>query len=685
MPAQAVDVAFPFGGLDRRHGLQNQPPYTTPDCLNVRPVTGSDRRMRGGTRPGLSKILATQFGNSGSDRPFQLIASVAAINNQRGLLDPFIGSSLSSDWVLSTGTTPTVTGGYLDGSAGTFVIRRTPSIPQSAVQTIELDIAPGNGFEYSIHVKASGAGGTFDALRILISFAADYLVSSSYTIDVREYHAGVETLVSSTGYTDSATSNATFKVTTTGSGYAQSKIYWRNTATEKETRDGTSAFSGWNAEIGILTASASARIYEARIYWNDTGDRVRNLWVCQGNLYVERNGIVRGFPSQYTSDSRWIAHTQYRGDLYTMGTQGLKYSYVDDYPTAWTASTGTLPAANILSTWGGRIIACEQHIFSMSRINDPRDWNYSASEFDAARAFAYTVGETAVIGEWGTAIIPASGDVCFLAKSRSIWAVLGNPAGGGQLVNTSRSTGVLNPHAWTRTADDTIYFLGYDGLYRLAKGQTQNPQKMLADKVPALRPDPDTETGTLVYDHYAEGIHILGVEIDNVVYDFFYHIPTDSLWPVEMPATMRMRSIAGAYSVDTINTAGSRVWIGCKDGYLRRFNEAASNDDGTSIVSNVLMGPIRLAPSLWEGRVDELRGVMGASSGNVTWGVQPGRSGEAAIAASAQATGAWVAGENRISRPRASGQYACIKLSSTSARWVLEEMTMIRSGSGRVR
>lgn len=670
-----------MGGLNRRYGYQSQPPFTTPDCNNVRPITGADRRARGGSRPGLSKVNASQFGSSGSDRPFQFITSVSAIDNNRGLLDPFTGSSLSSDWVLSTGTTPTVTGGYLDGSGGSFIIRRTPSIPQSSVQTIEIDVAPGNSLEYVIHVKTSGSGASLDGLRIKIVFAADYLVSLSYTIDVKEYHSGSETAVSSTGYTDSGSSNATFKVTTTGSGYAQSKIYWRDTATEKETRDGTSAFSGWNAEIGTNT-SGSTKIYEARIYWNDTGDRVRNLWVCQGNLYVERNGIVRGFPSQYTSDSRWIAHTQYRGDLYTMGTQGLKYSYVDDYPTAWTASVGSLPVANILVTWQDRVVAAEQHAVYLSRSGDPRDWDTGADETDEGRSIALTTLEET--GDWVTALIPASRDVLLVAKSRSIYALLGNPAAGGQVIRISHNIGILNPHAWCKSPDGVIYFMSYDGLYAMAGPQAM-PQPLLQNIDPQIRPDPDTDTGTLVYDQFAEGVHIFGVESNNAIGDFFYHAPTNSLWPFSIPSSMAMRSIGGAAAVETTSLAGSRIWIGCKDGYLRRFDTAATNDDGTAITSYVTIGPILLGDPLTDGRMDTLDCILTNGSGAVSWEMRVGSSGYAAYsAASAMVSGSFSQNRNVKSRPWVGGNAATIKLSSTAI-WSMEQLIGTRSLMGPTR
>lgn len=57
-------VIPPLGGLHKRSAYQSQPPYTTPDCLNVRPIDVTDERKRVGKRPGLTKFSATRLGST---------------------------------------------------------------------------------------------------------------------------------------------------------------------------------------------------------------------------------------------------------------------------------------------------------------------------------------------------------------------------------------------------------------------------------------------------------------------------------------------------------------------------------------------------------------------------------------------------------------------------------------------
>ena len=56
--SQPGDFSFPVKGYDENWAYKAQPEGTTPDCLNVRPYDVIAQRLRGGSRPGLSKYVA---------------------------------------------------------------------------------------------------------------------------------------------------------------------------------------------------------------------------------------------------------------------------------------------------------------------------------------------------------------------------------------------------------------------------------------------------------------------------------------------------------------------------------------------------------------------------------------------------------------------------------------------------
>jgi hypothetical protein len=69
--AQIRRIFSPVGGLNRTLEFQNQPPYTTPAAVNVRPRSSRDGRSRIARRPGLVKYAATKLGLQISDKEAQ--------------------------------------------------------------------------------------------------------------------------------------------------------------------------------------------------------------------------------------------------------------------------------------------------------------------------------------------------------------------------------------------------------------------------------------------------------------------------------------------------------------------------------------------------------------------------------------------------------------------------------------
>jgi hypothetical protein len=66
VPVDRFDVHWPRLGISRRFGFQNNPEhlYSCPDSLNVRNTDSLQKRLRGGSRPGLVRVLATTTGTT---------------------------------------------------------------------------------------------------------------------------------------------------------------------------------------------------------------------------------------------------------------------------------------------------------------------------------------------------------------------------------------------------------------------------------------------------------------------------------------------------------------------------------------------------------------------------------------------------------------------------------------------
>lgn len=70
-----LSVRFPTGGINRQYARQDQPPFTTYDCLNVWPFQGNVMRQVGGNRPGVRTAFDQQLGGTGG-KPIRLLGDM---------------------------------------------------------------------------------------------------------------------------------------------------------------------------------------------------------------------------------------------------------------------------------------------------------------------------------------------------------------------------------------------------------------------------------------------------------------------------------------------------------------------------------------------------------------------------------------------------------------------------------
>lgn len=106
--AYVKELHFPVGGVYRRFGYQNQPPYTTPDAQNVWPFDTLENRERGGRRAGLTKHIDDRSSNN----PVQLLIGVTTVDAEspEGLDRYLFGATAGSSHYVHDGTWYNVAG-----------------------------------------------------------------------------------------------------------------------------------------------------------------------------------------------------------------------------------------------------------------------------------------------------------------------------------------------------------------------------------------------------------------------------------------------------------------------------------------------------------------------------------------------------------------------------------------------
>lgn len=218
MPKKKIkDLQFPAGGLFRAMAHQQQGPYTSPDCLNVRLFESLEARARGGSRPGLGKAY---YDLLGSGNPVRMLSSVPVVINN-GLTyteDNFQGATLGGAWTAAAWTAglPTIfPSNYANAVFGTTtgaIHAALTTIDVSLPYQIDMFISPFGGVHngnYQIFARGdSNNPATLGAATNNRVIATLTLTGSTgaYSGNLTVYVAGVPTVYAfaggSIGYTD---------------------------------------------------------------------------------------------------------------------------------------------------------------------------------------------------------------------------------------------------------------------------------------------------------------------------------------------------------------------------------------------------------------------------------------------------------------------------------------------------
>jgi len=324
----------------------------------------------------------------------------------------------------------------------------------------------------------------------------------------------------------------------------------------------------------------------------------------------------------------------------------------------------------------------------MARGADHTDWAYVAN--DALSPVAGSDADAGKVGDIIRCLIPYKDDFLVFGCATSIWVLAGNPAEGGTIQEVDLTVGIFGPYSWCFDGDSNLYFWGTGGIYRMAR-DFRSVECLTAVSYPDLvqdeAPDPTTHRITMAYDRKRYGLVItITLLADGTNSNYFYSLnpATEGLYPEIYPEE------CGAYSMvyyDANDKTYRDLLVGCKDGYIRKFDPTAEDDDiGVSdelIDSYVALGPFRLAPEGREGAIESIECFCtGGSSGgtetdsdDIDYKIFVGRSAGEVVEAVDADSGEKVSGtfetigrpRGRRKRQRVRGLFASIRLENDTA------------------
>lgn len=434
---------------------------------------------------------------------------------------------------------------------------------------------------------------------------------------------------------------------------------------------------------------------------SNSGRVVTVVAVSNGLVYAANSG-----------DTGWTATTNSTGANPPLNFSGLVYSTCNNQlmffadgvnrvyyqPSTntcfpWVATSGTMPADSqnnfhrLICTWRGRIVMSglllDPQNWFMSAVADPFNWDYAPASPSPAQAVAGNNAPQGLIGDVITSLCPYTDDVLIFFGDHSIYMMRGDPAAGGQIDLVSDRIGGVWGICWEKDPFGNVYFVSNQtGIYVFVPGQ--QPQR-ISQGIEQLLKEFDTgETNfRLFWDDRQQGLHVFcsPITAPSSTTHLFYDQRSGGWWEDHFEEHNH-DPLTGC--VFDGNEPGDRaVLLGSWDGYVRKLDPDSADDDGTPILSSVVIGPF-LTKDFDDVMLKDLQAILGLGSGDVTFAVHAGATAELALAAQPITSGTWIESRNLTDPVRQASHAFYIKLSS-SVTWSMEQVRLRVALEGKAR
>lgn len=368
----------------------------------------------------------------------------------------------------------------------------------------------------------------------------------------------------------------------------------------------------------------------------------------------------------------------YAADAVRYAPDGSMVIDLHAVPT-FSASKGDAPQGATLATiYRDRVFAAVGSEWYCSRSGDHGDWDYGADMEDLARACAGNVALAGRKGDVITAFMPVNDSYLYIATSRSLWCVSGDPCS-GSISCVSTEVGASGAAAWCY-AGNRVFFLSDKGMFGASPGERP---VLLSSAIPRFR---GYEGSFMVHDPENDAIHVFtdvpATGNTTVASDWYVELGENpAFWPAVFPTATRPVSACRM----TVGGVDKAAFL-CKDGAWRVFDDTVACESA----SRIAFGPFRVSASDdVDGFLAELHVSLAEQSADMTAKIWTAHAAERATKLAIAGTGGssfeFAAGWNAVWRPRVRGAWAVLVLECETGKWAFEAVRAICKHLGRLR
>ena len=377
-------------------------------------------------------------------------------------------------------------------------------------------------------------------------------------------------------------------------------------------------------------------------------------------------------------------------------TDGLTYKVYDPKKSTvsdWTAGkAGSIPPrCKLASIWRGRIVLARDpenpHDWHMSAMGDPDDWDQEPATYVATMSISGNNSRAGQVADIVNALIPYNDDLLLFGCDSKIYRLTGDPMAGGQIDLVSDTTGVAFGNSWCKDPEGMVYFFGSrGGVYAMSpQGQIQS---LSNQKIERRLQDIDLAKYRveLIWNDYEQGLHVIRIPYDYKAEQlkFWYWDRRHNAWFEDELSNLSQQFTAAAI-MDGDSFDDRELVFGCEDGKVRQWSKKADDDDGSTIDSRVLIGPILDESSSNNFRFNKVIFELASEQNGANYEFDTSRPSDEA--GSAVREGRLSGGPNDMIAGSYRGANAWIRLrnSANNERWAFESVSISVNPAGRKR
>jgi hypothetical protein len=422
-----------------------------------------------------------------------------------------------------------------------------------------------------------------------------------------------------------------------------------------------------------------------------SGTAIRKVTTAGGTSISGGEGVIDS-GSQYVSGATLFGEAFFVDGI----TKNLLvYNALAGQMQPLRAKHGKIPErCRLVASWNSRIICLRgmdqpESIF-FSKRGDARNWDFYPPKPSANQAVWLSASaEMGLVPDIPQAFFGWQDDFALIGCMNSLYRLTGDPAQGGVLHLITNKTGTaFGDKAFARDDRGAIYLASYPngGIWRMGSPLEQ-PKELTESAIPRRLRDLDWTKYTveLTWDVRRHGLWVIPVpyaSTGEAVDSFFWSREHNAWWPDDLVNTAMQFTSTLWYEAEDGSVRDPLV--GCMDGYVRRFDDAAWDDDGVATDSRILIGPAQDPNGDLELLFDDLGVRVSQAQSPLNYEVYAPRTPE--DLGKCLVRGRLQRGINGV-EARCSGPQVYVRLRSASvgSRWSIEDMNMQASPAGFLR